>query len=141
MKTRDLLTEKRLRHLEAMVSEIEIEVLQEKIEAGEIFKLIEVSRSEDFAGGHIAGAVHIPLDSIIATASRNFRKIQQIVVYCEEASSSVGTNAVRFLQGLGFSNVVLLRGGKSAWREAGLPLDGENSENNHQPSEKSNIAR
>ncbi len=141
MKTSDLLTEKRLRHLEAMVSEIEVEALQGKIEASEIFKLIEVSRSEDFATGHIAGAVHIPLDSVIETASRNFRKIQQIVVYCEEASSSVGTNAVRFLQRLGFSNVVLLRGGKSAWREAGLPLDGENSENNHRPSEESNMAR
>lgn len=141
MKIRDVLTEKRLQNLEAMVSEIEVEVLQGKIEAGEIFKLIEVSRSEDFDKGHIAAAVHIPLDSIIETVSRSFRKIQQIVVYCEEANSSVGTNAVRFLQRLGFSNAVLLRGGKSAWREAGLPLESRNSENNQHPSEESSTPR
>jgi len=125
MQIKDLLTEKRLRHLEEMVSEITVDDLKSKIKRSEIFKLVEISNPGDFVNGHIDGAINIPLDSLAAEANKRFRKFQQIVIYVQEAASSVGTVAAGRLQRLGFSNVVLLRGGKEAWQNTGLPLTGQ----------------
>ncbi len=125
MQIKDLLTEKRLHHLEEMVSEITVDDLKSKIKRNEIFKLVEISNPDDFGKGHIDGAINIPLDSLAREASKRFRKFQQLVIYVQEAASSVGTVAAVRLQRLGFSNVVLLRGGKEAWRNAGLPLTGQ----------------
>ncbi len=125
MQIKDLLTEKRLHHLEEMVSEITVDELKAKVKRHEIFKLVEISNPDDFDNGHIDGAINIPLDSLAREASKRFRKFQQIVIYVQEAASSVGTVAAGRLQRLEFSNVVLLKGGKEAWRNAGLPLTGQ----------------
>ena len=125
MKIKDLLTEKRLHHLEEMVSEITVDELKSKIKRNEIFKLVEISNPDDFGNGHIDGAINIPLDLLATEASKRFKKFQQLVIYVQEAASSVGTVAAVRLQRLGFSNVVLLRGGKEAWRNAGLSLTGK----------------
>lgn len=125
MQIKDLLTEKRLRHLEEMVSEITVDELKSKIKRNEIFKLVEISNPDDFGNGHIAGAINISLGSLARVASKRFKKFQQIVIYVQEAASSVGTVAAVRLQRLGFSNVVLLRGGKESWRNAGLLLTGQ----------------
>lgn len=128
MKIRDLLTEKRLHNLEEMVAELTLEELKLKIDEGEIFNLVEVSNQSDFNQGHIPGAVNIPLNTLRETADQKFRKYEQIVVYCRESSSSVGITSARILQSLGFSNVLLFRGGKKAWQEAGYGLEGQQVE-------------
>ncbi len=125
MQIRDLLSEKRLSHLEEMVAEIDVQELKTKIDNGEIFKLVEVSNPADFKKGHIKGAIPIPLESLRDAAPQKFRKFQQIVVYCKESNSSVGVAAARILQRLGFSNVLLLKGGKEHWQQAGLPLESD----------------
>lgn len=125
MQIRDLLTEKRLRQLEEMVALISPQELQEKIKAGEIFQLVDVSDPDDFEQGNIANAINIPLSDLLEVAPQKFRKFQQIVVYCQETNSSVGIVAARMLHRAGFSNVLLLKGGKEAWQHAGFPLQGE----------------
>lgn len=134
MQIRDLLTEKRLRQLEEMVATITPQELLEKIKAGEIFKLVDVSDPDDFAQEHISGAINIPLPILTNAASQKFRKFQQIVVYCHEANSSVGVVAARMLQHTGFANVLLLKDGKEAWEHAGFPVQGEKAE---KPNEES----
>lgn len=124
MQIKDILTEKRLHHLEPMVAEINVQDLKSKIDAGEMFKLIEVSNPEHFQQGHIKGAINIPLNLLEQTAPQQFRKFQQIVVYSQDANSSVGAVAARILQKLGFTNVLALKGGKEAWKNAGFPLEG-----------------
>lgn len=128
MQTKDMLTSKRLRHLEPMVSEMIVDELNAKMSRGEIFKLVEVSNPHDFDKGHIEGAIHIPMDLLEAESQRRFTKFEQIIIYTREASSSVGMVAVRKLQTLGFSNVLLLRGGSEAWQNADLPLSGNKTE-------------
>ena len=104
----------------------------------EIFKLVEISNPDDFDNGHIDGAINIPLDSLAREASKRFRKFQQIVIYVQQEVSSVGTVAAGRLQRLEFSNVALLTGGKEAWRNAGLPLTGqENAEVETETGEES----
>jgi len=125
MQRKDLLTEKRLYDLEEMVAEIGLKELKSKIDGGEIFGLVEVSNTEDFKKGHIPGAVNIPLNFFGETANKKFRKYEQIVVYCQETFFSVGISAARILQRLGFSNVLLFRGGKEAWEKAGYLMESE----------------
>lgn len=122
METKDLLTEKRLSQLSEMVAEISTAELSEKIENGEIFKLLEISDADDFAAGHIKGAMHVTLDRVREAALSQFRKYQQIVVYCQESNSSVARVAALQLQRAGFTNVLVLKGGKEAWKQAELML-------------------
>jgi rhodanese-related sulfurtransferase len=125
MQIRDLLTEKRLHQLEEMVAEIDVQELKKKIDNGEIFQLVEVSNPEDFKKGHLEGATNIPLAWLPEMAPLKFHKLQQIVIYCENSNSSVGVAAARILQRLGFANMLLLKGGKERWQQAGLPLESE----------------
>ncbi|MFQ5864738.1 MAG: rhodanese-like domain-containing protein [bacterium] len=124
MEIRDLLTEKRLFNLEEMVAELSLEELKSKIDEGEIFHLVEVSNEDGFDQDHIPGAINIPLNTLRESADQKFRKYEQIVVYCKESTSSVGVASARLLQRLGFSNVLLFRGGKEVWQKAGYPLAG-----------------
>ncbi len=122
MQIRDLLTEKRLRHLEEMVAEISPQTLHSKIENGESFQLLEISHIDDYQSGHINGAVCVPLSEVESYALKHFRRFQQIVVYCTEASSNLAIIAARKLQRAGFTNVLVLRGGKEAWKNEGYLL-------------------
>lgn len=125
MKTRDILTEKRLWRLESMVVEIGIDELKAKIDNQEVFHLLEISDEEDYRKEHIAGAVHVSLKSVRNFAEQNFKKYEQLVVYTEEADSAVSRAAALMLQSAGFSNALVVQGGKEAWRDAGYPLEGE----------------
>ena len=119
------MTEKRLRQLEEMVATIGPDELKDKVIRGELFKLVDISDPADFAQGHIDGAVNFPLKKLVETASDQFRKFQQIVLYHHDATSSVSTVAARQLQHAGFSNVLVLEGGSQQWQESGNSLIGE----------------
>ena len=124
MQVRDLLTEKRLRSVEAPVSEIDLDTLKKKLQNQEVFGLVEVSEKADFEAGHIQNAIPARLEEILDVAGHRFRKFQQIIIYTSEASSRAAMLAGQRLQQAGFANVVVLKGGKEAWRNAQLPLDG-----------------
>ncbi|MFQ5601970.1 MAG: rhodanese-like domain-containing protein [bacterium] len=122
MKKSDILTEKRLRHLEEFVAEITIADLKRKINNGEKFILIDVSHREDFNKSHLEGAVNLNLGVISESAEIQFHKYQQIIVTCQNADSIAGKRAVQLLQRAGFTNALLLKGGKQDWQNAGLPI-------------------
>ena len=75
--------------------------------------LVDVRTPEEFAAGHIAGAVNIPLDERFETSFEVLDPIEPYAVYC--ASGNRSRQAVGRLQALGFHNVVALEGGFSAW--------------------------
>jgi rhodanese-related sulfurtransferase len=77
---------------------------------------------------HIAGAVQIPRGILEAkadpTSPRHDPALdpgRQIIVYCRSGARSV--LAAVTLTELGFTDVVNLAGGITAWKEAGLPTD------------------
>ncbi len=74
--------------------------------------IVDVRRPEEFAQGHIEGAVLMPLDSLAAT----YRQIPQdvkLVVYCRAGHRSA--QAVQFLLAHGYARAVSLNGGYTAW--------------------------
>ena len=81
-------------------------------------QLIDVRLDEEWEAGHIAGALHIPLDSLSARAAEIDRS-EPVVLYCRSGDRSGG--AADALAASGWE-VQSIEGGLEAWVEKGLPL-------------------
>ena len=84
--------------------------------------VLDVRTPEEFAGGHVPGAINVPhteiaerLDEVAADRSRT------VVVYCERGGRA-GQAEAALLAG-GFSDVLHLEGDMSDWRAQGRPLE------------------
>lgn len=85
--------------------------------------LLDVREADEFAAGHIAGAVLMPrgllefkLSASPALASRDLN----IVVYCK--TSGRAALAAQTMQAMGYLNVRSLAGGFDAWQAGGMPV-------------------
>ncbi|MBE2271938.1 MAG: rhodanese-like domain-containing protein [Anaerolinea sp.] len=81
--------------------------------------LIDVRTREEFASGHIAGAVNIPVEEIGSRLSE-IPADETVVLYCRSGNRSA--QASQILNQNGYSTVYDL-GGVIAWTAAGLPLE------------------
>jgi rhodanese-related sulfurtransferase len=81
-------------------------------------RLIDVRTPSEFAGGHIAGAINIPVDQIESRVA-DLDPGSPLVLVCK-----AGTRArmAADLVGPCRQNVVVLEGGMDAWYRAGLPV-------------------
>jgi len=76
------------------------------------FLLVDVRQPDEFATGHIEGAILMPLDTI-TTAYRNLPKDVKLVIYCRAGGRSA--KAVSYLVSHGYTKAVSLDGGFTAW--------------------------
>jgi phage shock protein E len=74
--------------------------------------LLDVRSPKEFGGGHINGAINIPVQELARRTDDLGDKNGQIVVYCQSGGRSA--MAKRLLEGQGFSNVHDL-GGMAQW--------------------------
>ena len=82
-------------------------------------QVVDVRTPEEYAAGHIEGAVHMPLERLDAEADQLDRD-RPIVFYCRAGTRS-GMAAEAFANsGWDAHNVA---GGLLAWAEAGQPLE------------------
>lgn len=81
--------------------------------------LIDVRTPQEFAGGHIKGALNIPVDELAQRLSRVPRDMP-VVVYCRSGNRSA--TASRILRDAGYSTVYDM-GGIIAWQSAGYPIE------------------
>lgn len=85
--------------------------------------LIDVRTPDEWANGYIAGATHMPLQSLMSFVDDlPADKDANIVVYC--AVGHRGNIAATMLRTLGYTNVQNLSGGIGGWTGANLPLEG-----------------
>jgi rhodanese-related sulfurtransferase len=87
-------------------------------------QLVDVRLDDEWEAGHIAGARHIPLDSLSARAGEIDRS-QPVVLYCRSGDRSGG--AADALAASGW-DVQSMEGGLEAWVEKGLKLEPEDGE-------------
>ena len=82
--------------------------------------LVDLSSSQDFERGHIAGARHVPL-SQFDPENKDLAKVKELPValYCKTGTTSAG--AASRLVKAGFKQVYWLGGGLAAWQQASLP--------------------
>ena len=83
-------------------------------------QFIDVRTPEEYASGHAARAVNIPLDTIDANLDR-LETNEPMYIICESGNRS--KKAAEKLKEAGFSNVTSVAGGTAAWKAAGLPME------------------
>lgn len=81
--------------------------------------LIDVRTAEEFASGHIQGAVNIPLD-VLPSRLNEVPGDQPIVVYCRSGNRSA--QATRILAQAGYNTIYDL-GGINTWTAQGFPVE------------------
>jgi rhodanese-related sulfurtransferase len=81
--------------------------------------LLDVRTPEEFASGHIAGAVNIPVESLENRLSE-VSPDQTVVVYCRSGNRS--EQASRILADAGYSSIYDL-GGITTWTAQGYPVE------------------
>lgn len=85
--------------------QVHVSQVRDLVEAGAMF--IDVREENEFANGHIKGAVNIPL-SELRNRMDEIPKEHPVYIHCRSAQRSY--NAVMALQGSGFDNVVNVAG-------------------------------
>jgi rhodanese-related sulfurtransferase len=84
--------------------------------------LVDVRETQEFEGGRLPKAVHIPLSQLDSRGSELARYAgRPVVAYCRSGNRS--RMAARALARLGFTDVYHLQGGYRAWKDAGLPVE------------------
>ena len=82
--------------------------------------LLDVRTPDEFASGHVPGAVNVPIDQLAARTGELDAQ-REVVVYCERGGRAA--KAADALTAAGFTDVKLLSGHMSGWRDAGLPTE------------------
>jgi rhodanese-related sulfurtransferase len=97
------------------------EALLERQENGdETLYVLDVRSPEEYASGHVPGAINIPYDQI-ASRMAEVPKDQDVVLYCK--SGRRAGIAAEVLAGQGYERLQHLEGDIVAWVEKGRPLE------------------
>lgn len=103
---------------EGFLSVGDVEKMAAAVEAGAT--VIDVREESEFAEGHIAGAINIP----VRTLGQNLDQIPTdgpVIIYC--ASGHRAAMATAALHVMGFDNVRVFTAGYGAWEAAGEPTE------------------
>ncbi len=104
------------------IKECTIAEVKAKLDRGERFHFIDVREDHEFAKDHAKGARHLGrgiLERDIETVIPD--KQAEIILYCGGGFRSA--LAADSLRRMGYTNVISMEGGISAWREAGYPME------------------
>jgi phage shock protein E len=97
------------------------EVLLKKLNLGEMIFVLDVRRPDEFAAGHVEGAVNIPVHEL----AKHVDELPDdpdtlIVVYCRSGVRSMFATSALLV--LGYSTVYNMPGGFLAWQDAGYRI-------------------
>ncbi|WP_439659508.1 ArsR/SmtB family transcription factor [Lentzea sp. HUAS TT2] len=95
------------------------EELLDRVRSGRAM-VIDVRPAEEYAAGHIPGAVSVPLDEL-ADRLADLPADQEVVAYCRGAYCVMSHDAVRLLTASG-RTALRLADGMLEWRLADLPI-------------------
>ena len=82
--------------------------------------VVDVREPEEFAAGHIPGALNVP-QADLATRLEELPRDRPLFLVCQAGYRSL--RSAQFLRQVGYEQVASVRGGTEAWRAAGRPLE------------------
>ena len=107
-----------MNNTEAPFRDLTLDDIKPLIETG--YEVVDVREDWEWNKGHVPGARHVVLASILANpTAHKFRDKTIFVCAVGERSAVASEMAVA----LGVKDVVNFRGGTKAWKDAGLPLE------------------
>src|SRR6185437_8094347 len=110
-----------LRQIKSRIDEVDPSVVREQVTNGAT--VIDVREPEEWAAGHIPGAVHVPksyLESRIEGAVPD--RSQHVILYCQSGIRSVWA-ARTLIEDLGYENVESMTGGITLWKDRGYEVE------------------
>ena len=108
------------------ITEWTVEDVKKQLEKGEELYFLDVREDHEFAQGYAEGATHLGrgiLERDIETTIPD--KSSTIVLYCGGGYRSA--LAAANLREMGYADVISMKGGIKAWKEAGFPIITANS--------------
>ena len=104
------------------VKEIDIERYKQMAASGDRHMLVDIREDNEWAAGHVAGAVHLGKGIIERDIEKTVPdKDATLVLYCGGGFRSA--LAADALQKMGYTNAISLDGGWRALQTSGLPLE------------------
>jgi rhodanese-related sulfurtransferase len=108
----------------AQAEPIDEKALRARVRKGEV-TLLDVRPPEEFASGHIPGALSVPLPEL-ARQLATLPKRREVVAYCRGPYCVLAIEAVKQLRARGFK-AVRLEEGVLDWAALGLPIERANA--------------
>jgi hydroxyacylglutathione hydrolase len=105
----------------ATMEQISVEELRHRLQENSLETILDVRRPPEWNSGHIADAVHMPLNHLSESALALNRDAKIAAVCAGGYRSSI---ACSLLEQLGFRNVSNVVGGMTAWNNAKLAVAG-----------------
>jgi|SRR5271157_404745 len=106
----------------AHVKHTDIEGFKKMAAAGKPYVLVDTREDNEWAAGHMAGAVHLGRGIIERDIETRYPdKATTLVLYCGGGFRSA--LAAESLQKMGYTGAISLDGGWSALKDSGLPLE------------------
>ena len=103
------------------VQEVALDHVEQAIREADV--LVDVREADEFAAGHLGGAVHISRGMLEFKFSANPAlqpRDLKVVLYCKTSGRAALAAAV--LHDMGYLNVQSIAGGFDAWAAAGKPV-------------------
>ena len=104
------------------IQQIDIDEYMRMVVSGEEHVLVDTREDNEFAAGHVAGAVHLSRGTIERDIETKYPdKAKKLVLYCGGGFRSA--LSADSLQKMGYTEVISLDGGWRALKDSGLPLE------------------
>ena len=110
-----------LRQIKSRIDEVDPSVVREQVTNGAT--VVDVREPEEWAAGHIPGAVHVPksyLESRIEGAAPD--RSGHVILYCASGNRSAWATRT-MVDDLGYENVESMTGGFTLWKDRGYEVD------------------
>jgi molybdopterin/thiamine biosynthesis adenylyltransferase len=110
-----------LRQIRSRIDEVDPAAVREQVSNGAT--VIDVREPEEWAAGHVPGAVHVPksyLESRIEGAVPD--RSGHVILYCASGNRSAWATRT-LVEDLGYENVESMTGGFTLWKDRGYEVD------------------
>jgi rhodanese-related sulfurtransferase len=107
------------------------DLFAQKMQGAEGLLFIDSRSRDDYAAGHIPGALAIPLDSVQRSGKTeagsewagtlDFPGAQTLIVYCEGGDCQTSIALAKIIHDKGYKDIRIFTGGWAEWSGAGLP--------------------
>lgn len=96
--------------------------LKMNLDMGEKYIIIDVRTPEEFAAGHIPGAINVDFGMLFFQITKYVpQQDAEFIIYCRSGGRSV--IATKIVAELGYKNVINLQGGFMDWAKAGYLVE------------------
>lgn len=104
------------------VKETDVHALKKRLDMGEKPLIVDVREDNEWAGGHVPGAIHLARGIIERDIEAKIPdKKAEILLYCGGGFRSA--LSAESLQKMGYTNAVSVDGGWRGWTGAGYPVE------------------